>query len=67
MSAQRQPERPRTTPPPLLLAAFLLVGPLYVWAVPIFEAPDESAHFAFADEISKSRGLPQHIPGAATP
>ena len=63
MSAQTRPERPRTTPPPLLLVAFLLVGLLYVWAVPVFEAPDESTHFAFADEISKSRGLPQQIPG----
>ena len=62
MSAQTRPERPRTTPPPLLLVAFLLVGLLYVWAVPVFEAPDESAHFAFADEISRSRSLPQQFP-----
>ncbi len=64
MSAQTQPERPRTTPPPLLLVAFFLVGLLYVWAVPVFEAPDESPHFSFADEIRRSRGLPQQIPGS---
>ncbi len=67
MSAQTRPERQRTTPSPLLLVAFLLVGLLYVWAVPVFEAPDESNHFAFADYISRNGKLPRQIPGEATP
>ena len=66
MSAQRRPERSRSAPS-LLLSAFLLAGLLYLWAVPVFEAPDESNHFAFADYISRNGNLPRQVPGEATP
>ena len=59
-------ERPQETAPPLLLVAFILAGLLYLWSVPIFEAPDESYHFAFADYISRQGSLPLQVPGEKT-
>ncbi len=41
-----------------LLAAFVLVGLLYNVAIPLFEAPDEVWHFAFADHLARGQGLP---------
>ncbi len=60
-------DRIRGAPPPLLLIAFTLAGLLYLWSVPLFEAPDESYHFAFADYISRNRALPLQVPGEKTP
>lgn len=60
-------DRVRGSPPPLLLIAFLLAGLLYLWSVPLFEAPDESYHFAFVDYISSNRSLPVQVPGEKTP
>ena len=60
-------DRVRGFPPPLLLIAFFLAGLLYLSSVPLFEAPDESYHFAFADTISRNRSLPVQVPGEKTP
>ena len=60
-------DRVRSSPPPLLLIAFFLAGLLYLCSVPLFEAPDESYHFAFADYISRNRSLPVQVPGEKTP
>ena len=60
-------DRVRGSPPPLLLIAFFLAGLLYLSSVPLFEAPDESYHFAFADTISRNRNLPVQLPGEKTP
>ena len=57
----------RGSPPPLLPIAFFLAGLLYLSSVPLFEAPDESYHFAFADYISRERSLPVQVPGEKTP
>ena len=67
MSASTGISRQHHRPPVLLLAAFFLIGLTYLWATPVFEAPDESHHFAFADYISRHRSLPLQQPGEATP
>lgn len=56
----------RTTPLSLLLVAFLLAGLLYAGSVPVFEAPDETDHFAFADYISRNWSLPLQDPDVET-
>ncbi len=57
----------RHVPPLPLLAAFLLVGLLYLWATPVLEASDEPRHFAFADFISRHWTLPVQVPGELNP
>ena len=57
----------RNLPPLPLLAAFLLVGLLYMWATPVLEASDEPQHFAFVDFISRHWSLPVQVPGEAIP
>ena len=57
----------RNLPPLLLLAAFLLVGLLYMWATPVLEASDEPRHFAFAEFISRHWSLPVQVPGEVPP
>jgi hypothetical protein len=42
----------------VIVAAFLVVGLIYSVVVPLFEAPDEVWHFAFADHLAKGGGLP---------
>ncbi len=54
-------------PPVPLLALFLLVGLLYLWATPVLEASDEPHHFAFADFIKRNRTLPVQTPGELNP
>ncbi len=41
-----------------ILGLHLLLGLLYDWATPIFEAPDEGYHFAVIRWIGQGRGLP---------
>ena len=60
-------ERLQDRAPLLLPIAFILAGLLYVWSVPIFEAPDESFHFALAEHISRQWSLPLQVPGEETP
>ena len=43
----------------LLLAGFILVGLVYGFITPLFEAPDEQWHFAFVQNVAQGRGLPQ--------
>lgn len=62
-----RPERRHNLPPLPLLIAFLLAGILYAWSAPLFEAPDESWHFAFADHVMRNRSLPVQQPGTDTP
>ena len=57
----------RHIPPLPLLAAFLLVGLLYMWATPVLEASDEPRHFAFAEFISRHWTLPVQVPGVLNP
>ena len=57
----------RHIPPLPLLAAFLLVGLLYMWATPVLEASDEPRHFAFAEFISRHWTLPVQVPGELNP
>ena len=57
----------RHVPPLPLLAAFLLVGLLYLWATPVLEASDEGPHFAFVDFISRHWSLPVQVPGEVIP
>ena len=42
----------------LILALFLLLAGLYSLAVPVFEAPDESAHYLYADYLARTNSLP---------
>jgi hypothetical protein len=42
----------------LILIAFVLLGLIYSATVPLFEAPDEIWHFAFADHLAHGSGLP---------
>jgi hypothetical protein len=50
----------------ILLGLHLLLGLVYDWATPIFEAPDEGTHFAMARWISLGHGLPVQEPGVKT-
>ncbi len=47
----------------LVLGLHVLLGLMYDRATPIFEAPDEGYHFAFARWISLGHGLPVQQPG----
>lgn len=42
----------------LLIAAHVLIGLMYLWATPVFEAPDEGYHTAVIRWIAQGRGLP---------
>jgi 4-amino-4-deoxy-L-arabinose transferase-like glycosyltransferase len=42
----------------VIVVAFLVLGLIYSVVVPLFEAPDEVWHFAFADHLAKGGGLP---------
>ena len=44
---------------PVVVVAFLVLGLIYSGVVPLFEAPDEVWHFAFADHLAKGGGLPE--------
>ncbi len=46
----------------VLLLAFLLLGLLYSLTVPVFEAPDEDAHFAYARYLAETWRLPVQDP-----
>lgn len=48
----------------VVLAAHLLLGLVYAWATPIFEASDEGAHFAVVHWLATGHALPVQDPGA---
>ncbi len=48
----------------VVLAAHLLLGLVYAWATPIFEAPDEGTHFAVVHWLATGHALPVQDPGA---
>ncbi|MBP7694363.1 MAG: glycosyltransferase family 39 protein, partial [Anaerolineales bacterium] len=50
----------------VIVAAHLLLGAVYAWATPIFEAPDEGYHVAVTRWIAQGRGLPVQVPGVDT-
>ena len=47
----------------LVLGLHIVLGLMYDHATPIFEAPDEGYHFAFARWLSLGHGLPVQRPG----
>ena len=57
--------RPRTLLG-LLLFAYLLLGVIYSFATPIFEASDEPWHYAVVREIVTNHQLPVQVPGVKT-
>ncbi|MFP4395619.1 MAG: glycosyltransferase family 39 protein [Anaerolineales bacterium] len=48
----------RPHPLMLLLATFALLALLHTWATPVFEAPDEVWHYAYARWLAEGHGLP---------
>ena len=46
----------------LIVGLHLVLGLLYAWATPLFEAPDEGAHYAVVDWIARGNGLPVQNP-----
>lgn len=54
--------------PALLIGlAYVVLACAYLLAVPMYEAPDESYHFAFAARLAQSWELPVQDPAAITP
>lgn len=58
----------RDAPRPLLwlLAAFVILCLVYLWATPIFEASDELWHFGLVDHIARTGQLPVQDPTVET-
>lgn len=46
-----------------IVAAHFLIGLLYIWATPMFEAPDEGYHVAAIRWMAQGRGLPLQVRG----
>ena len=46
-----------------ILVVFLFVGTLYVAYTPIWQAPDEPAHYNYIRALGEGRGLPVMAPG----
>ena len=42
-----------------IIGLFVLLATLYSLIVPVFEAPDESAHYLYADYVARNIGLPR--------
>lgn len=51
-------EAPLCRPIRVILAAFLLLGAIYLWVTPPFEAPDEYGHYAYVRYLAQERRLP---------
>ena len=45
----------------LVLAHFLGIAGVFAWLVPPFEAPDEPAHFDYANFVARNRALPNQF------
>lgn len=50
-------------PAVVILAVFLLVGTLYAVYTPIWQAPDEPAHYNYVRSLAEGRGFPVMAPG----
>lgn len=46
----------------LVLAAFVVLGAVYSFVTPVFEAPDEIQHFFYVINLAEGRGLPVQPP-----
>ncbi len=46
----------------VIIAAHFLIGLLYLWATPIFEASDEGAHYGVIEWLKRGNGLPVQMP-----
>lgn len=56
-----------TTPLRLCYLFFVILSVIYSLVTPVFEAPDESRHFAVIDHIRRTGGLPVQRPGEESP
>jgi 4-amino-4-deoxy-L-arabinose transferase-like glycosyltransferase len=43
----------------LLIALFVGLGAIYVWTIPLFDGPDEYAHFAYIGYLAQEKQLPR--------
>lgn len=50
-------------PAVVILAVFLIVGTLYAVYTPIWQAPDEPAHYNYIRSLAEGRGFPVMAPG----
>jgi 4-amino-4-deoxy-L-arabinose transferase-like glycosyltransferase len=50
-------------PGTLILVAYLIVGSLYAAGTPIWQAPDEPAHYNYIRSLAEGRGFPVMEPG----
>ncbi|MCL4832915.1 MAG: glycosyltransferase family 39 protein [Caldilineaceae bacterium] len=50
----------------LIICCFLLLGVIYSFATPIFEASDELSHYPFVQHLAQGKGLPVQQPGQET-
>jgi hypothetical protein len=48
-----------------IIAAHFVIGLLYLWATPMFEASDEGAHYGVIEWLKRGNGLPLQTPGEA--
>ncbi len=53
----------RNWPAVVILAVFLIVGTLYAVYTPLWQAPDEPAHYNYIRSLAEGRGLPVMTPG----
>ncbi len=51
----------------LIVALFVALGIFYSNITPVFEAPDENWHYAYAREIAVNHGFPVVVPGEKQP
>ncbi len=50
----------------LIICSFLLLGVIYSFATPVFEASDELNHYPFVEHLAQGKGLPVQQPGQET-
>lgn len=46
----------------VIIAVYVLLALIYVYAVPVYEAPDELYHFGMVDHVARTWSLPVQIP-----
>lgn len=52
-----------TRPALVIVIVYLVVGALYAWYTPIWQAPDEPAHYNYIRALAEGEGLPVMEPG----
>ncbi|MBI3942039.1 MAG: hypothetical protein HY326_03430 [Chloroflexi bacterium] len=67
MSFWQRLNPPSRLPIMAILVLFLLLGLIYAWATPVFEASDELWHYPLVKHLSDGGGLPVQHPGVHTP